>query len=1218
MNLNRTPLHLALSLCTLLTLNSCGGSGTAGGRAQSSGNFLLESTNLKEGAVWQINRLIELKFNNAVDMDTVHFGTIMFQSEQAAYPVTGSFEVDENDDSLVYFRPTCPTSAGNSNGGFLPGGVEYTMTLPAHQRYGATVIRDQFGRPLNKGVVRTFVTPNTTGGSLFVDYVDGPPALRSGVGVEWPSGLNFMHDQSAVIRFHFNQAIDARPGNLNNDFLHVLFAEGEMGSPDENNYPDENRLPGQLVLERNCAKDGAVVALEIAGILPPNRKLQAVIKRSFTDISGQSNRADLLPRPHQTPTLAEALQWSQTDWSKTAVADEAQEFFHQTIGLDLSDPLPLPLADIERGYVQAGLGFPGDFTTKDFVWADGDLEIRTTSTAFVTDSNNVVHTLRNGVLNCRNFHVAANSVIRGVGNNPLVIYASGDVGLDGVIDVSGHHAVWPTGLGSPRRAEGGAFGECGGGRGGTSSQETSRETWRGSTGEGAWGFAGGGGQGGEGGINQEQYVHNLNNTKELACNTSAGGGGGTFSLTENVAIYWPRWEESDRMPAIDRNFDMDHNLSWNSATDPRLPGTRFAYTVRGGEAGVRGSSWGNGETDAARPHGVYGMEDLETDLIWDPITGESYDGHKEPNGGPLHVRFSQAWNDPVNQPNPFSNDVNGGQTLAVDGVNTYPRMLGHPTRGADGGLAGPSIFSNDGTVANDFWGVRVNNDGSITKGELLTPWAGSGGGASGDMVLYERGDDGDAPLVDSFPDPAFPNGTITVYRKGAPGGGGGGQIMLLALGDIVIGSAAQVLAKGGNGIGGESLGWTRRQVSGSGGGSGGHIIIGTASKLDLSAVDITDGSQGGDRDWTIQNSDYYELPVTGYFSEVFLAVGGRRGWAMSEINRTDLDGDGQTEWDGNDTYAPGRGGAGGNGVVQIHVSNPAQDILWPPAVNEEIKNYLHHGNVDANPADVDRVEEILRIFAAPKPYALAPTFAAQSMIRSKWIDTGLAEIRQPATASGIDYPNYADPVIGLRGIDPTTGLVETDAGMVRDLLEVCSGAAKNAQFFDYEVRLPNASQLLAQQVHLLYQPRLLHGFVFLPDRNRSQGRTIVGASYRQDTDTLTLLTDPNDGVVVQGVGANWALQPHFFRISTAGLMNSLPEETSLRIQFQGAEQTAPGSNEPGEPFPAASLWTSDLSLLEGYRFIRYQITFNLDAQNQGLDLATPRPTLHNFKLPVCW
>ncbi len=1221
MFLHKPNLWKALVFGAIVLLNSCGGSGANGSSQQNNtGYFVLESTNLGDGAVWQLNKLIELKFYHAIDMDSVSFATVIFHSADTNLPVTGSFEVDGEDPTLLYFRPSCPNSEGNDNGGFLPGGVAYSMTLPSSSAFGAAVIRDRDGRGLQQGVVRNFTTPKEVGGGLFVDYIDGPPQLHPVDGLQWPWGLNFMSDHGAQVRFQFNQALDVRRRNLNSDNLYVLYADGEVGSSSENTFPSDNKLPGHLRVERNCVEEGAIIVLEVAGVLPPNRKLQAVVARELTDLVGQRNFADLRPPAFATPTLAEVLQMDQVNWSQTAVADEIPEFFESSIGLDLTDAMPLPFADVEDGFVQASFGFPGEFTTKDFYWNNGVLEMRTNAQVFVTDANNTTHTVINGVLNCRNFYLDAASEIRGRGDNPLVIYATGEVEINGVINVSGNDAVWPTGLGSPTRPEGGAHGECGGGRGGTSSQETTRETLRGMSGEGAWGFAGSGGQGGEGGFNQQRFVHQSSNyEKESVCNTSAGGGGGTFARTENVAVYWTRWGQDDRMEGVDRNYTMDHNLDWNTATDPRLPGQRFVYAVHGGEAGMRGGSWGSAETDPLRPNGVYGMEDEQIEFIWDPLTGNSQDGHKDGNNNTFNQRFSEPWDDPVLESNPFSNNVLAGETMAVDDRNEYPRMLGHPTRGADGGLGGPSIFTLDGNTGNDFWGVRVNNDGSVSRGELLVPWAGAGGGASGDMALYVRGDGGNDPVVDSFPDPQFPNGTTQVYRKGGPGGGGGGQVMIQAIGNITIGAAGRVLANGGDGVGGESIGWTRGQVSGSGGGSGGHIVIGTAAKLDLSAIEITDGNQNGDQNWTIQGGGYYEIPIAGvYFTEVFQAIGGRRGWAMSQVNSTQLNGTGGVDYDGNDTYAVGRGGAGGNGVIQIHVPNPATDIVWPSNRAAEIQSYLYDGNPGLNPLNRDRVEEMLRIFAAPQPYSLVSTFSAQSMVRSKWIDTGVAEIRQPGTGSGVDYPNYADPVFRLEGIDPQTGRVLTENDRVQKLFQVTSGATAALNMHEFELRIPSASSAFLAHPHLLYQPNLLRGYGFQPNSERSHSHRVVGAAYDRNSDILTLLTDPADGNLLVTAGRNWSLQPHFFRIATSGAIDVLGSDSAVYIQFQGAEVSPLDFNSPGDPLPGPAKWTSDLGELEGLRFLRYQILFDLDAELDGVDLSSPRPSLHHLKIPLSW
>ena len=47
-------------------------------------------------------------------------------------------------------------------------------------------------------------------------------------------------------------------------------------------------------------------------------------------------------------------------------------------------------------------------------------------------------------------------------------------------------------------------------------------------------------------------------------------------------------------------------------------------------------------------------------------------------------------------------------------------------------------------------------------------------------------------------------------------------------------------------------------------------------------------------------------------------------------------------------------------------------------------------------------------------------------------------------------------------------------------------------------------------------------------------------------------------------------------------------------------------------------WTSNLADLEGYRFIRYQVIFDIDAQSSGVNLTSPRPLMNYVKLPFTW
>jgi len=508
----------------------------------------------------------------------------------------------------------------------------------------------------------------------------------------------------------------------------------------------------------------------------------------------------------------------------------------------------------------------------------------------------------------------------------------------------------------------------------------------------------------------------------------------------------------------------------------------------------------------------------------------------------------------------------------------------------------------------------------VTIGELLVPWAGAGGGASGDMVIYRRGTN-DTPIVDLYPDPNFPNGSIDVCRKGAPGGGGGGQLQILAIGNIKLGVEAMILAEGGNGWGGESIGWTYGQISGSGGGSGGHIILSTASKLDLSELDPTDNEpvdDSGDTNFSLADGTRYEIPLAGvYFAEAVRAVGGRRGWAMSRVQKILHQGWGTEFEDGNDTYAIGRGGAGGNGVVQVHVPNPAEDIIWPNTADTLMLDYIHNGDVVGNPADIDRVEEMLRILMAPSPFVLVPLFSARSMFQSKWVDTGLAELRQP-NVGGVDFPNYASSVLAMDGFSALDGLVTVNNETVVPLAPLVTGAQSGLSLFQFEARISGASAAFSSQDHFLNNPNLLINHSIEPSAGSGLTYSIVSATYDSASDVMTLLTDPLDGSMAGGAGSSWNLRPRFFRLATSGSSDFLPDSATVTIQFQGAEESAPGSNEPGTPLPSATSWTSDLSTLEGSRFIRYQVLFDIGAGGSAVNLQSPRPSLEYIKVPFTW
>ncbi len=1125
---------------------------------------------------WELNREVEIRFNHPVDASSISFSSILLRPisrEVQGRPVTGVFTFQEgSDDKVVVFHPKCPTNEELDNGGFVPGGFRYQLTLPTERGFGQSVLRDKSGHRLSFGLTVDFRTPLPPIEPLFLDPVVGPPRILS---VSWPEGLNLFSKPDPSIEVLFNQPVDSRPSNLNLDSLFLLYSDGAEGEPGEDSFPETNRLPGSLLLLDNCnsSGSGARILFQVTGILPPARRLRLVMKNSFSDLVGERNTSDQIwPEDHRTPRLSDIYQ--DPSWNdEEETVDEFRETFDGTGNLDISAQTALPPARLEDGDVRASFDFPGAFVSEsaDFeVDSPIFLEINTTGSKTVSDSSGRIFTVVNGVLQVHDLFIQSGAGLRARGLNALVIYATGKVTINGTLNVSGDNSHHPVGLNSPQFPEGGAKGECGGGDGGSASLVTNAETLRGENGDGPFGFEGIGGEGGEGGFQQSD----LGNADGQSVFISGGGGGGTFGRTPSDAVRWTRWTGEERPTWDDRG--PDHHPEQHPMYTRDSP-----FWPHGGEDGLRGSAWGAGNwlTNPRQVHGVHGMEDRSHDF--DPVSGLPDD---------RVTGFDPPW-------------TSG---------SVPPFVFGDPTQGADGGRAGKSIFSDDQDTSDDFWGRRLNSDGSVTIGELLTPWAGSGGGASGDSQVIRRQDvDGDGtkdPVEFAWPDPNFPKGRTTTYHKGAPGGGGGGQLVVMAIGPIVIGRTGKVLANGGIGHGGEASLFQQDLVSGSGGGSGGHIILHSATLLDLSHILLKDA----DGEFVVfadsaELVDYAENHFPDQ-PQPIQARGGRRGWSANLVG------------DGNGDFMAGRGGAGGNGVIQVHVPDPARNILWPVDNAAVIQDYIFHGDLGGNPGDIDRVEEVLDIFSVPKAYCLIPFFSAGSQVQSRWIDTGLAGLRDPAGGDG-PFPDYGDPLLRFLGTDDGDGNVKSTNERVDRLAPVATGSTDSVAIDGFQMTVPGASSLFP--AHLLRNPDLLKGYDILPSSTGARSFEIVAAEFDRAADSMKLFSLPGDGPMTFGLEASnpvWAVIPKFFRVGTLRLKDRLPESASVQFEFQATKETFPGSNfpDPASVIPGPVEWTADPGLLKGSRFFRYRITFDIDAQGAGVSLANERPAVFYVKIPFVW
>ena len=154
-----------------------------------------------------------------------------------------------------------------------------------------------------------------------------------------------------------------------------------------------------------------------------------------------------------------------------------------------------------------------------------------------------------------------------------------------------------------------------------------------------------------------------------------------------------------------------------------------------------------------------------------------------------------------------------------------------------GGSPGAGPFL-DSDPSNDFFGVKpvLNGVGTLiglTRGELPRLWAGYGGGGGGDAV----------------PSNTFPqnNWKPASDEKGGGGGGGAGALNIRALGKIIFGATGEIRAIGGRGATGENTIFLDH-VGGSGGsGSGGHVVLESATQIDF--TDEGNAAATPIRDW---------------------------------------------------------------------------------------------------------------------------------------------------------------------------------------------------------------------------------------------------------------------------------------------------------------------------------------------------------------------------------
>jgi len=478
-----------------------------------------------------------------------------------------------------------------------------------------------------------------------------------------------------------------------------------------------------------------------------------------------------------------------------------------------------------------------------------------------------------------------------------------------------------------------------------------------------------------------------------------------------------------------------------------------------------------------------------------------------------------------------------------------------------GGAPGPGPFQDDDPT-NDFAGVHPVDQGGtfeFVRGELPRIHAGAGGGAGGD-----------ACPAGSFPTPGW---TIASDEKGGGGGGGAGGLNVRALGNIVFGEQGRIRCDGGRGGAGENT-MNFDHIGGTGGsGSGGHVILETASN-----IDFTDGGTN-------------PPPPPGFYH--ITAEGGPTVTGNLQFGQV------------NTSY----GGAGGPGIIQLHVPDP----LAPPGPMPELTDIVVHVATASKDAP-------LHAIARPAALVMVPLFGARSKARSRWISVGGAA----------QDPDGAPSMLAWRfdGTDLLDGQIETTDGKVDELDpllgEVITGSAVSVETDGVTLRIEGSSldPLIAGGFVDIYlrAPNLLRSFLLRLELASDplgtyQDFLVTAAAYDDLAVALTITVDGGEGTLQAfideqaGGAVQYELIPRFFRVYTDGEADVLPGTAAVRITFDAARADVFGNPDESDLLVEDSADITDFhdpALVDPgeLQFFRFNVVFDLDALGIGLTSET--------------
>jgi len=490
---SRAALPIGTSLA-LLALTSCGGGGggSSGSGFDSHGKLLSvtfpDPSDVNTEAVDTPPALAPLlqqvvfTFDSNPDPNTIGSGTIQIR-DASGFPVPGQFVVDG---PVVTFTPQLPTrpvsiagdgSVDDGGTGLAPGSA-YTVRL------GSQTLK--FISTIDSGLLTRFRDPNFSGGILIgfrtgtdpIHFFAGlplvAPAFLESDPVDGVTGVSpdlytdpdhlFPPRRSFLLRF--DAPVNPDASNVSGDTFELIDLDDRPSG-----FP--NGLPlGINVSVLENALDHSVIEILPSGVLPFGHQLALEYP---VDLQGTSQTGTLVG------TTAIAATFTTATTAAPLVNDTLVEDFDSN-AREERDPaqtgnvLPADWNMRGSGILQPNFAFQGDgllgrFTPPPPVAPDIKvIVLDTTTQPFPLFDGSTpdapVYTVVGGVFPFTDIDIPAGVVIQPLGNNPLVITATGSVRIAGTIFVGGQDGNGDYAYDSAVTSVPGGASVAGGGRGG--------------------------------------------------------------------------------------------------------------------------------------------------------------------------------------------------------------------------------------------------------------------------------------------------------------------------------------------------------------------------------------------------------------------------------------------------------------------------------------------------------------------------------------------------------------------------------------------------------------------------------------------------------------------------------------------------------------------------------------------------------------------------------